>query len=149
MEDLVEPSRIALLGATSPLGKDLEQFGISRGHAITVFSRNPGRGQSDYIDFEAGSFDLVLNLIGGHRDSLSKEARQGILDFDARVLKACDMHSVPYAHLSSGAVFGSLAEPANRFTDSGDYALLSDYGKLKVDLEVYHCLLYTSDAADE
>lgn len=140
MEDLVTPSaiRIALLGGTSPLGSDLSEFGSRRGHLTTVFSRTPGLDQATYADFDARNFDLVLNLIGGHQGSLSKDKREAIVDFDTKMLKACDAELVPYVHLSSGAVFGPLAEPATRHTLSAGTGVLSDYGSLKVDLESNH-----------
>lgn len=137
MEDVVA-LRIALLGGTSLLGRDLNDHALSLGHSLTVFSRKPSADQKSYDQFKACEFDLVVNMIGGHRLALKPDVIAEILRRDSDFGRACASSQVPYVHLSSGAVFGPLRSPASYNADFGNPADLSPYGRLKVALEEQH-----------
>jgi len=142
LENLVADRKgnLALLGGTSPLARDLIPELVKLGYECSVFSRSGSRSTFSYDEFNAEKYAGVINLIGGHKSSLtSRDARQ-VLMLDQRLTKATMQAGSHYVHLSSGAVFGQLSSPANSESPYAKSLLKNTYGELKINLEQEHAL---------
>lgn len=126
--------RIAILGATSQIAKDLiVSFSMAKDIHLHLFARRPNevknwlvstgltdRYQVDEFDeFAKNSFDTVINFVGVGNPAQAIAMGNAIFDitlsFDELVLDYLQTHtSCRYLFLSSGAVYGSsFREPAN------------------------------------
>lgn len=126
--------RIAILGATSQIAKDLiVSFSMAEDMHLHLFARRPNevkkwlvstgltdRYQVDeFVEFANHSFDTVINFVGVGNPAQAIAMGNAIFDitlrFDELVLNYLQTHSsCRYLFLSSGAVYGSsFQEPAN------------------------------------
>jgi nucleoside-diphosphate-sugar epimerase len=130
--------RIAILGATSQIAKDLVcTLTQNAGHTLVLFARRPqavtqwlceenlaGRHQvSDFSAFNAEEkFDAVLNFVGVGNPAVAKSMGASIFDitltYDQMALDYVRQHpACKYIFLSSGAAYGSaFDEPVNENT---------------------------------
>jgi len=155
--------RIAILGATSQIAKDLiVSFSKTQEIHLHLFSRRPdevmkwvadevlsGRYLSDdYSAFVDQDFDAVINFVGVGNPAQAVEMGNAIFDitnrFDEMVLEYLRTHPVcKYLFLSSGAVYGSVfKEPAKQDTPAiiaiNDLAPHEWYGAAKLHAECRH-----------
>jgi len=125
--------RIAILGATSQIAKDLiESFARQTNYECTLFSRNPdvviewlkkvnirqSHQTLDYSNFDVKNhYDVIINFVGVGDPAQAKQMGSKIFDvtykFDMMVLEYLQQHSeTKYIFLSSGAVYGGdFAQP--------------------------------------
>jgi nucleoside-diphosphate-sugar epimerase len=130
--------RIAILGATSQIAKDLiHSFTKSNEHELVLFARRPevvvdwmtsvgipqGWTVSGYEDFTTSHhFDAVMNFVGVGNPAQAAAMGASIFDitlqYDELALAYVKQHpSCRYIFLSSGAAYGStFDEPANENT---------------------------------
>lgn len=129
--------RIAILGATSQIAKDLiVSFSASENKYLHLFARHPdkvtkwlvstglsGRYPVDeFSGFAKQEFDAVINFVGVGNPAQAVALGNSILNitlrFDEMVLEYLQTHpACRYLFLSSGAAYGSnFNEPANRDT---------------------------------
>ena len=120
--------RIAILGATSQIAKDLvHSFAVQNAHELALYARRPevvtqwltsvdlpGRYQAH--DFEAFNkndhFDAILNFVGVGNPAKAIRMGAAIFDvtlqYDELALRYLRMHpTCRYIFLSSGAAYGS------------------------------------------
>lgn len=126
--------RIAILGATSQIARDLiVSFSANPLNNLHLFARRPtdvtkwlaSVGQSgrylvdDFSGFPAQQFDVVINFVGVGNPAQAVAMGNSIFDitlrFDEMVLDYLQSHpACRYLFLSSGAAYGStFNEPAN------------------------------------
>lgn len=98
--------KIAILGETSAIAKDMAQRLLTERHKLHLYNRN------NINDFPLHDYDVVINFIG--RGSPRRVAAMGreILDatesYDRMVLNYLDLHpDTKYIFFSSGAVYGN------------------------------------------
>lgn len=129
--------RIAILGATSQIARDLVfSFSAREGEELYLFARRPDEvmkwlvsvGLSgrypvdDFSGFAAQEFDAVINFVGVGNPAQTVAMGNSIFDvtlhYDEMVLDYLQTHSsCRYLFLSSGAAYGScFNEPAKRDT---------------------------------
>lgn len=129
--------RIAILGATSQIAKDLiVSFSAEDQTHLHLFARRPdevrkwlvsaglsGRYQADdFSGFANHEFDAVINFVGVGNPAQAMAMGNSIFDitlrFDELVLDYLQTHpGCRYLFLSSGAAYGTVFnEPANRDT---------------------------------
>ena len=130
--------RIAILGATSQIAKDLVlSFSAQSNHELALFARRPeavkqwltGVGLSgrytvaDFAVFGADrNFDAILNFVGVGNPAQAAAMGASIFDvtlqYDERALAYVRQHpDCRYLFLSSGAAYGStFDEPADENT---------------------------------
>ena len=115
---------IAILGATGYIGRSLARRLAQTGERLVLYARNPSRladegwpahvGLCAVADFDASSFNLVVNAIGAadpaRIDALGAEILDVTLAWDQRVLTTMGPET-RYAFLSSGAVYGDFSTP--------------------------------------
>lgn len=120
--------RIAILGATSQIAKDLVQsFGATRSHDLVLYARRPeavtqwladvglvGRyAVADYAAFNADQhFDAILNFVGVGNPAQAAAMGASIFDvtlqYDELALSYVRQHpTCRYIFLSSGAAYGA------------------------------------------
>lgn len=120
--------RLAILGATSQIAKDLVQsFGVQRSHELVLYARRPDvvsqwltrvclAGQhtvADLVAFGANEhFDAVLNFVGVGNPAQAAAMGASIFDitlkYDEMVLDYVRRHpECRYLFLSSGAAYGA------------------------------------------
>lgn len=142
MEDLVsKPNlRIALAGGQSLLGQDLENALRLLGHEPMVFSRNLREGNYPYSELGRSKPDVIVNLAGGHRAPKNAIYLESLISFShLLVLKARSL-DIPLVHISSGAVFGTLAQPALLNTQRAKPPFANQYQEGKILIETIHDL---------
>lgn len=155
--------RIAILGATSQIARDLiVSFSADSKTCLHLFARRPadvsqwatvnglaGRYTvDDFAEFGKQAFDVVINFVGVGNPAQVVKMGSSIFDitlrFDEMVLEYLKTHpSCRYLFLSSGAAYGSsFAEPARRETPSiikiNDLAAHEWYGVAKLHAECRH-----------
>ncbi|MDD4979618.1 MAG: NAD-dependent epimerase/dehydratase family protein, partial [Gallionella sp.] len=129
--------RIAILGATSQIAKDLiVAFSKAANDNLYLFARRPEevnkwldaielRGRYDvngFSEFAKNEFDAVINFVGvgnpAQAVAMGNSIFEVTLRFDEMVLDYLKIHpSCRYLFLSSGAAYGStFVEPAKRDT---------------------------------
>lgn len=129
--------RIAILGATSQIAKDLVlSFSGEAGKHLHLFARRPddvkkwlasvdlaGRYPTDdFSEFGSHEFDAIINFVGSGNPAQTAAMGASILDvtlqYDEIALDYVKQHpACRYLFLSSGAAFGSsFDEPANADT---------------------------------
>jgi nucleoside-diphosphate-sugar epimerase len=129
--------RIAILGATSQIAKDLiVSFSSASNKQLHLFARRPdevtvwlasvgllGRYPADnFSEFTKHDFDAVINFVGVGNPARTAAMGNTIFDitaqYDQLVLDYLQTHpTCRYLFLSSGAAYGSsFGEPANRDT---------------------------------
>lgn len=129
--------RIAILGATSQIARDLTvSFSAAEDHCMHLFARRPdevtkwlasvglaGRYPAeDFAEFAKYDFDAVINFVGVGNPAQAVAMGSSIFDitlrFDEMVLEYLHVHpTCRYLFLSSGAAYGSsFKEPATRDT---------------------------------
>ncbi|WP_300442338.1 NAD-dependent epimerase/dehydratase family protein [Zoogloea sp.] len=128
--------RIAILGATSQIAKDLIlSFSTQSNHQLMLFARRPDvvaewlglnglSGQMDVAGFEAFStglhFDAILNFVGVGNPAQAAAMGASIFDvtlkYDDMALDYVRVHpACRYIFLSSGAAYGaSFDKPVDR-----------------------------------
>jgi nucleoside-diphosphate-sugar epimerase len=155
--------RIAILGATSQIARDLifSFFAVGEKH-LHLFARRPdevkkwlvsaglsGRYPVDeFSEFEEQEFDAVINFVGVGNPAKAVAMGNAIFDitlrFDELVLDYLQTHpACRYLFLSSGAAYGSsFDEPANHGTKAivtiNDLAPQEWYGVAKLHAECRH-----------
>lgn len=131
--------RIAILGATSQIAKDLiVMASAEEDKLLHLFARRPddvtkwlafaglpGRYPVDeFPEFAKNEFDAVINFVGVGNPAQAVKLGNSIFDitlrFDEMVLDYLQTHpACRYLFLSSGAAYGSVFnEPANRDTQA-------------------------------
>ena len=155
--------RIAILGATSQIARDLiVSFCADSKTCLHLFARRPadvsqwatvnglaGRYTvDDFAEFGKQAFDVVINFVGVGNPAQVVKMGSSIFDitlrFDEMVLGYLKTHpSCRYLFLSSGAAYGSnFAEPARRDTPAviriNDFAAHEWYGVAKLHAECRH-----------
>ena len=129
--------RIAVLGATSQIAKDLVvSFSADAAHTLHLFARRPdevskwlasvglaGRYSVDaFAEFGTQEFDAVINFVGVGNPAQAVAMGSSIFDvtlrFDEMVLEYLKTHpACRYLFLSSGAAYGSdFRRPADEST---------------------------------
>ena len=120
--------RIAILGATSQIAKDLVQsFAANCSHDLVLFARRPGAvtqwladvglvdryAVANFASFDADQhFDAILNFVGMGNPAQAAAMGASIFDvtlqYDEMALSYVRQHSTcRYIFLSSGAAYGS------------------------------------------
>lgn len=155
--------RIAILGATSQIAKDLTvSFSADEVKHLHLFARRPddvkrwlapaglaGRYPvDDFSGFERHEFDAVINFVGVGNPAQALAMGNSIFDvtlrFDEMVLDYLKSYpACRYLFLSSGAAYGSsFREPANRDTPAtvaiNNLAPHEWYGVAKLHAECRH-----------
>jgi nucleoside-diphosphate-sugar epimerase len=155
--------RIAILGATSQIARDLVvSFSIEEKHQLHLFARRPdevtkwlasvglsGRYLVDeFCEFAKQEFDAVINFVGvgnpAQALAMGNTIFEVTLRFDEMVLDYLNTHpTCRYLFLSSGAVYGScFNEPVTRDTPAtmaiNNLAPHEWYGVAKLHAECRH-----------
>ena len=155
--------RIAILGATSQIARDLVvSFSAAEDKQLHLFARRPdevkkwlasvglsGRYPVDELsEFSKQEFDAVINFVGVGNPAQAMAMGSSIFDitlrFDEMVLEYLQTHpTCRYLFLSSGAAYGSsFNEPATRDTPAivaiNDLAPHEWYGVAKLHAECRH-----------
>jgi len=163
MNESIPAPRIAILGATSQLARDLIiSLSDATWNQLHLFARrteevsgwlasNGMAGQhrvEGFAEFGKREFDAVINFVGAGDPAQIAKMGGEILDvtlrFDDMVLEYLKTHpSCRYLFLSSGAAYGSsFAEPARRDTPAviriNDLAAHEWYGVAKLHAECRH-----------
>ena len=131
--------KIAILGATSQIAKDLIVSFATKGEKhLYLFARRPDDVRKwldsvglsehylvdDFSEFDKHEFDAIINFVGVGNPAQTAAMGNSIfnitLQFDEMVLDYLRVHSAcRYLFLSSGAVYGlSFNEPATRNTQA-------------------------------
>jgi nucleoside-diphosphate-sugar epimerase len=157
--DLV--ARIAVLGATSQLARDVcQNLGQESGMDLWLFSRRPsdvadwatGRIMSfqslDYADFPRERYDALINFVGVGDPARAAQMGREILDitahYDQMALEYCRrVRSCRYLFLSSGAVYGDtfhqpVTEKSMATLSINALSPASFYGAAKLYAEIGH-----------
>ncbi|MFH2139934.1 MAG: NAD-dependent epimerase/dehydratase family protein [Pseudomonadota bacterium] len=160
---MTKTSRIAVLGATSQIARDLVvACAMDADKHLHLFARRPDvLGEwltaaglpdrypvSDFSELAQHEFDAVINFVGVGNPAQLLEMGSSVFDitahFDEMVLEYLDSHpACRYLFLSSGAAYGSnFAEPARRDTPAviriNDLAAHEWYGVAKLHAECKH-----------
>lgn len=160
---MTKTSRIAVLGATSQIARDLVvACAIDADIHLHLFARRPdvlgewltsagllGRYPvSDFSELAQHEFDAVINFVGVGNPAQLMVMGSSVFDttvhFDEMVLEYLESHpACRYLFLSSGAAYGSnFAEPARRDTPAviqiNDLAAHEWYGVAKLHAECRH-----------
>lgn len=155
--------RIAILGATSQIAKDLiVSFSAETDMHLHLFARRPDEAANwlekaglsgryptdDFPGFAKQEFDAVINFVGVGNPAKATAMGNSIFDitlrFDQMVLDYLQIHpACRYLFLSSGAAYGSsFNEPAKRDTPAvvaiNDLAPHEWYGVAKLHAECRH-----------
>jgi len=155
--------RIAILGATSQIAKDLIIFfAASHNHTLHLFARRPDEvaawlhaaglseryPSSPYAEFPAHHFDAIINFVGVGNPARTAAMGNAIFEvtrqYDQLALDYLQAHpGSRYIFLSSGAAYGAgFAEPANRNTPAviaiNNLAAHEWYGVAKLYAECRH-----------
>ncbi len=155
--------KIAILGATSQIAKDLiASFSATEDHKLHLFARCPDKvthwltslGLSghylvdDFSEFSKQGFDAVINFVGVGNPAEALAMGNSIFDitlrFDQMVLDYLKIYPrCRYLFLSSGAAYGSsFNEPANRETPAivaiNNLVAQEWYGVAKLHAECRH-----------
>jgi len=131
--------KFALAGGTSPLAKDLTNSLLVSGHEVTIFSRTErGPGSHSYEELDSTSFDVLVNLIGGHSSSLNERDASSILSISEALVNVATTRRIPLVHLSSGSVLGPLDRPASAEQPRVKNHFTSLYQEVKVRIEELH-----------
>ncbi|AMK75087.1 MULTISPECIES: NAD-dependent epimerase/dehydratase family protein [Methylomonas] len=129
--------RIAILGATSQIAKDLiVSFSVNSANELYLFARRPadvrnwsvsiGLSQyypvNEFSEFSKGEFDAVINFVGVGNPAQAVALGNAIFEiteyYDDMVLEYLKQHpSCRYLFLSSGAAYGiGFNEPVTKET---------------------------------
>lgn len=156
--------RIAILGATSQIAKDLiKSMGETGRHELYLYARRPAavevpasdraraaiRQVGDYASFGAGlEFEALINFVGVGNPAVAAQMGAEIFDvtlqFDQLALNYIREHpQCRYIFLSSGAAYGSsFLEPAYRYTPAtvpiNSFTTQDWYGAAKLHAECRH-----------
>lgn len=155
--------RIAILGATSQIAKDLVlSFSQNTEYELSLFARRPDEVTNwlvssgllgcyladDFSEFAKQEFDAVINFVGVGNPARAIAMGNSILEitlcFDSLVLEYLEAHpTCRYLFLSSGAAYGSgFSEPAKRDTPAVvaiNHLIQQDwYGVAKLHAECRH-----------
>lgn len=156
--------KIAILGATSQIAKDLIiSFSATADNHLHLFARRPDEVTkwlasvdlsgcyypvNDFSEFNKHEFDAVINFVGVGNPAQALAMGNSIFEitlrFDEMVLDYLQSHpNCRYLFLSSGAVYGAVFnEPANRNTPAilaiNDLAPHEWYGAAKLHAECRH-----------
>ena len=155
--------RIAILGATSQIARDLIlSFSVAAEKQLHLFARRPDEVTkwlasagmperypvNDFPEFSKYEFDAVINFVGvgnpAQAVAMGNSIFEVTLRFDEMVLEYLKSHpTCRYLFLSSGAAYGSVfSEPARRDTpavvDINNLAPHEWYGVAKLHAECRH-----------
>lgn len=134
--------KILLAGGTSPLGSDLITELQSRDHQVKVVSRNPsGTKQIGYRDVEHFNFDLIVNMVGGHKIKGNQDSLNSVLELSANLADLALKQDAILIHLSSGAVFERREIAFSADSPIVSRGFISHYQELKVSIESLHKIL--------
>ena len=163
MSERTSPKRIAILGATSLIARDLiiSSSGAADWH-LHLFARRPDEVNKwlasigltgcypvdEFSGFAKQEFDAVINFVGVGNPAQAVAMGNSIFDitlrFDELVLDYLQTHpTCRYLFLSSGAAYGSVFnEPANRDTPAiipiNNLSQQEWYGVAKLHAECRH-----------
>ena len=133
------PNKIAILGATSQIAKDLIiSFSKEKDKQLHLFARRPNEvnkwlnsvGLSDrylvddFLEFGAQEFDAILNFVGvgnpAQAAAMGASIFEVTLQYDELALNYLRQHpSCRYIFLSSGAAYGSSFDaPVDEMTEA-------------------------------
>jgi nucleoside-diphosphate-sugar epimerase len=165
--------RIAILGATSQIAKDLIESCSNSGHMeLHLFARQyevvlawlhsrkiTNHYQvSNYDDFGKQEFDAIVNFVGVGNPARAVAMGNSIFDvtllYDSMALNYLDKHkNCQYVFLSSGAVYGTpFEEPAHAGTKAkvpiNNLTSQDWYGAAKLFVECRHRLLSNLSIVD-
>ncbi len=157
------PRRIAILGATSQIARDLiVSFSVAGEQYLYLFARRPAEVTrwlasvglaerypvEDFSEFGKQQFDAVINFVGVGSPVQAAAIGHAIFDitlrFDELALNYLQKHpACRYLFMSSGAAYGfSFNEPASRFTvpvaATTNPAPHEWYGAAKLQAEIRH-----------
>ena len=130
--------KIILAGGSSPLGRDLAAELSRLGHSCAIMSRSPQPGAIPYSSLNRQKPDAILNLIGGHRQSLSTSDVENALALGKGLLLRANELSIPLLHLSSGTVLEPKPGPLASTSPLRRPPFQSRYQELKVRFEGLH-----------
>ena len=130
--------KIILAGGSSPLGRDLAAELSRLGHSCAIMSRSPQPGAIPYSSLNRQKPDAILNLIGGHRQSLSTSDVENALALGKGLLQRAIELSIPLLHLSSGTVLEPKPGPLASTSPLRRPPFQSRYQELKVRFEGLH-----------
>jgi len=125
---MADSIRIAMLGATSQIAKDLIiSFSQHTDYHCILFSRSPEKvaiwlqstdreclyQSKSYLDFSSGDYDAIINFVGVGDPARAKVMGASIFDityqYDQLALDYVKLHlKCKYIFLSSGAVYGDV-----------------------------------------
>lgn len=129
----------AMAGGTSPLAKDLKDSLLGSGHEVHVFSRSMGISNVlNYKELETRSFDVLVNLIGGHSSTMDDSDVKSILDLSENLVNVAKSRNIPLVHVSSGSVLGTLDSPASNEHPRVSGKFSTRYQEAKVRIEQMH-----------
>ena len=154
-------SRIAILGATSQIARDLIPR-LANQHELALFSRRPEAISfwlarrsvplpvkvEEFDTFSSGSYDAVVNFVGigdpARCAAMGREILDATLSIDDLVLSYLEKNpTVRYLFMSSGAVYGTtFSEPASKTTPTrlmiNDFKNSEYYSFSKISAEIRH-----------
>jgi nucleoside-diphosphate-sugar epimerase len=131
--------KFALAGGTSPLAKDLADSLLASGHDVEIFSRSVSDPSIHrYEDLERVSFDVLVNLMGGHSSNMNDRDVSSILSISDDLVNCAMNRQVPLIHVSSGSVLGPLNEPALPEQPRVSDHFATRYQEVKVRIEQLH-----------
>ena len=130
--------KIILAGGSSSLGRDLAAELSRLGHSCAIMSRSPQPGAIPYSSLNRQKPDAILNLIGGHRQSLSTSDVENALALGKGLLLRAIELSIPLLHLSSGTVLEPKPGPLASTSPLRRPPFQSRYQELKVRFEGLH-----------
>jgi nucleoside-diphosphate-sugar epimerase len=160
---VTQSQRIAILGATSQIARDLiVNFADAGASGLHLFARRPaevhkwlasvGLGErypvNDFSSLDENEFDAIINFVGAGNPAQVKAMGNSIFDitlqFDDMALEYLRAHpACRYLFLSSGAAYGSsFDEPVTRGTPAkvaiNDLSPQDWYGVAKLHAECRH-----------
>jgi len=133
--------RVGLLGGSGLVGRDLVEAAASFGVDVVVFSRTgclAGPVRSYQSLPQASDLDVLVNLIGGHKDENFISTIDLQLEIDSAASEWSARHERHYVFMSSGAIFDSPGRPVNNATSRLTGHEVSPYVSLKIHIEDLH-----------
>jgi nucleoside-diphosphate-sugar epimerase len=131
--------KFALAGGTSPLAKDLADSLLASGHDVEIFSRSASDPSiHSYEDLERVSFDVLVNLMGGHSSNMTDRDVSSILSISDDLVNCAMNRHIPLIHVSSGTVLGPLEGPALPEQPRVSDHFATRYQEVKVRIEQLH-----------
>lgn len=131
--------KFALAGGTSPLAKDLADSLLASGHEVEIFSRSAsGTSIHSYQNLERVSFDVLVNLLGGHSSNMTDRDVSSILAISQDLVNCAIDRQIALIHVSSGSILGPLDQPALPEHPRVSHHFATRYQEVKVRIEQLH-----------